>query len=67
MNSALAEEVSKPAAADEKWAQIDRSIVDQAPWLSLPTHRQVYFVSPRTGNVQVSSYWGILLGQLWIR
>ena len=66
MNKALAVQASDPAAAGEAWAGVDRSIVDQAPWLALPTPLQVYFVSTRTSNVQVSPQWGMLLSQLWI-
>ena len=66
MNKALAVQASEPAAADKDWAGVDRSIVNQAPLLSLPTQLQVYFVSTRTRNVQVNPEWGMLLGQLWI-
>jgi hypothetical protein len=66
MNKALAVQASEPAAAGEAWGGVDRSIVDRAPWLELPTPLQVYFMSSRTGNVQVSPQWGMLLSQLWI-
>jgi peptide/nickel transport system substrate-binding protein len=67
MNTARAIQVNDPAAANAAWAGVDRSIVDLAPWLQLPTPRLVYFVSARTGNVQVNPVWGLLLSQLWIR
>jgi len=35
MNKALAVQASEPAAADKDWAGVDRSIVNQAPLLSL--------------------------------
>ncbi len=67
MRRARAVQASYPAVAGEAWAGIDRSIVNLAPWVTMPTPKQVYFVSSRTGNFQVSPQWGILLGQLWIR
>lgn len=66
MKKALAVEANEPAAAGEAWAGVDRSIVDRAPWLAMPTQLQVYFVSARTSNVQVNLQWGMLLSQLWI-
>ena len=66
MRRALSEQASNPAVAGAAWAEVDRSIVNQAPWVTMPTPRQVYFVSQRIGNFQVSPQWGILLSQLWI-
>jgi peptide/nickel transport system substrate-binding protein len=67
IRTAVVLQSSDPSAAGEAWARVDRTIVDQAPWLSLPTALQVYFTSTRTGNVQVNPQWGMLLGQLWIQ
>jgi peptide/nickel transport system substrate-binding protein len=56
-----------PAAAGELWGEIDRAIVDQAPFLWLVSTSDVGFVSERVGNYQVSPQWGVLLDQLWVR
>ena len=41
-----------PAAAGALWAEIDRAIVDQAPFLWLVNPIDVEFVSERVGNYQ---------------
>ena len=56
-----------PAAAGALWAEIDRAIVDQAPYLWLVNPIAVDFVSERVGNYQCSPQWGVLLNQLWVR
>jgi peptide/nickel transport system substrate-binding protein len=64
---ALALERSNPKAANRLWAQIDREIVDQAPWLPTVNLNTVDFVSARVGNYQFHPQWGMLLDQLWVR
>ncbi len=54
-------------AAARMWAQIDRQLVDQAPWVPLYTPRTPYFVSKRVGNWQYHPYHHVLLDQLWLR
>jgi peptide/nickel transport system substrate-binding protein len=60
-------QAADPAAAGKLWAEIDRAIVDQAPYLWLVSTIDVGFVSERVGNYQVSPQWGALLDQLWVR
>jgi ABC-type transport system substrate-binding protein len=43
--AALALETSDPKAANRLWAQIDREIVDQAPWLPTVNLNTVDFLS----------------------
>jgi YVTN family beta-propeller protein len=64
---ALALERSNPKAANRLWAQIDREIVDQAPWLPTLNLNTVDFLSARVGNYQFHPQWGMLLDQLWVR
>jgi YVTN family beta-propeller protein len=64
---ALALETSDPKAANRLWAQIDRKIVDQAPWLPTVNLNTVDFVSERVGNYQFHPQWGMLLDQLWVK
>ena len=64
---ALALQASDPAAAGPLWADIDRSIVDKAPWVPTHTGKGLSFVSKRVGNYQYNPEWGILLDQLWVR
>jgi peptide/nickel transport system substrate-binding protein len=56
-----------PEASDRLWTQIDRKMVDQAPWLPLVTPKVIDFVSHRVGNYQYNPVWGMLIDQLWVR
>ena len=67
IDDALAMQVEEPSASGALWAEIDREIVDQAPYLWLVTRIAVEFVSERIGNYQFSPQWGMLLDQLWVR
>jgi YVTN family beta-propeller protein len=64
---ALALQANDPAAAGPLWADIDRSIVDKAPWVPTHTSKGLSFVSKRVGNYQYNPQWGVLLDQLWVR
>ena len=60
-------QLEDPAAAGALWADIDREIVDQAPYLWLVNPIHVAFVSERVGNYQFNPQWDSLLNQLWVR
>lgn len=60
-------QTTDPQAASELWAQIDRRIVDRAPWVPLYNTRSADFVSERVGNYQNNPQWGMLVDQLWVR
>jgi peptide/nickel transport system substrate-binding protein len=60
-------QLEDPAASGALWAEIDREIVRQAPYLWLVNGIAVAFVSERVGNYQVHHQWGGLLNQLWVR
>jgi YVTN family beta-propeller protein len=60
-------QVEDPAASGALWAEIDRAIVDQAPYLWLVNPIEVAFVSERVGNYQRGIQWGVLLNQLWVQ
>jgi peptide/nickel transport system substrate-binding protein len=60
-------QIDDPAAAGALWAEIDRAIVDQAPYVWLMNPIAVEFVSDRVGNYQYSQQWGSLLDQMWVR
>jgi YVTN family beta-propeller protein len=67
INRATQMQLDDPAAAGALWAEIDRVIVDQAPYLWLASANGIEFVSERLGNYQYSPQWGVLLNQLWVR
>ena len=60
-------QLDDPAAAGGLWAEIDRAIVDQAPYVWLVNPIAVEFVSERVGNYQYTQQWGSLLDQMWVR
>jgi len=60
-------QIDDPAAAGALWAEIDRAIVDKAPYVWLINPIAVEFVSKRVGNYQYSQEWGSLLDQMWVR
>ena len=64
---ARAAQVTDPAAATALWADIDRRLTWQAPWLFLYNNRQADFVSERVGNFQYNLQYGILLDQMWVK
>ena len=59
--------VEDEAAANVKWAQIDREMTDQAPWVTLFNPKHIDFVSKRVGNFvfSVEFYW--LVDQSWVQ
>jgi peptide/nickel transport system substrate-binding protein len=56
-----------PDGAARIWAQLDRELVDQAPWVPLFNPRWPLVVSKRVGNWQYHPYLAVLLDQLWVR
>ena len=56
-----------PEGAARMWAQVDRELVDQAPWVPLFTPRWPILTSKRVGNWQYHPYLYVLLDQLWVR
>jgi YVTN family beta-propeller protein len=60
-------QIDDPAAAGASWAEVDRVIVDQAPYVWFVNPIAVEYVSERVGNYQYSQQWGSLLDQMWVR
>ena len=66
-SQAQAAQLTDPAAARRLWAQVDRIVTDQAPWVPILSRGSTAFVSARTGNYQESPIYGPLYDQLWVR
>ena len=66
---AQATQQTDPAAARRLWAQADRVVTDQAPWVPIFNRSLgIWFVSARVRNCQESPYYtGPLLDQMWVR
>ncbi|MDP9303057.1 MAG: ABC transporter substrate-binding protein [Actinomycetota bacterium] len=58
---------TEPEGAVRMWAQLDRELVAQAPWVPLFNPRSPLLASKRVGNWQYHPYLNILLDQLWVR
>jgi peptide/nickel transport system substrate-binding protein len=52
IDRATGTQLDDPAAADVLWAEVDRAIVDEAPYVWLVNLIDVEFVSERVGNYQ---------------
>jgi peptide/nickel transport system substrate-binding protein len=66
-SQAQAAQLTDPAAARRLWAQADRIVTDQAPYVPVLNGGMAGFVSSRAGNYQASPVYGPLLDQIWIR
>jgi peptide/nickel transport system substrate-binding protein len=64
---ARALQAGAPNAAEALWAQIDREIVGQAPWVPLYNPQYLVVTSPRVGNYQFDPRLSLLIDQLWGR
>jgi len=66
-SQAQAAQLTDPAAARRLWAQVDRIVTDEAPWVPLFNYGSTVFVSSRAGDYQESPVYGPLLDQMWVR
>jgi peptide/nickel transport system substrate-binding protein len=57
---------TNPSAAYDRWAQIDRQIVDLAPWIPILNPSESVFISDHLGNYESHPQWGLLLSRLWV-
>jgi YVTN family beta-propeller protein len=67
VSQAQAAQLTDPAAARGLWAQADRIVTDQAPYVPIDNGGTAGFVSSRAGNYQASPVYGPLLDQMWVR
>jgi YVTN family beta-propeller protein len=66
-SEAQAAQLTDPATARRLWAQADRIVTDQAPYVPVYDETSAGFVSSRAGNYQTSPEYGPLLDQMWVR
>lgn len=64
---ALSSQPVDPTAASARWADIDRELTDEAPWVPLYNPRDLTVLSTRVGNYQFHPYWDLMIDQLWVR
>jgi YVTN family beta-propeller protein len=66
-SQAQAAQLTDPAAARKLWAQADRIVTDQAPYVPVFNAGFAIFVSSRVGSYQDSPVYGPLVDQMWVR
>jgi ABC-type transport system substrate-binding protein/DNA-binding SARP family transcriptional activator len=66
-SQAQAAQLTDPAAARRLWAQADRIVTDQAPYIPVLNEADAGFVSSRVGNYQESPEFGPLIDQMWVQ
>jgi len=67
MDQAGAMGLSDPAGANNTWAQVDKEVTDQAPWVAMFNPKLLDFVSARVKGFQFSPQWYFLLGQASVK
>ena len=66
MERALEVQSTDPNTAGDLWHEIDRAVLEQAPWIPIGNLRIPLLVSQRIGNVQLSPALGPLMTQMWV-
>jgi len=66
-SKAQAAQFTDPATARRLWAQVDRIVTNQAPWVPIANEALAGFVSSRVGNYQQSPGYAYMLDQMWVR
>jgi peptide/nickel transport system substrate-binding protein len=59
--------ITDPAASNKLWAQVDKEVTDQAPWVAMYNPKLIDFVSSRVKGYQFSPQWYFLLDQASIK
>jgi peptide/nickel transport system substrate-binding protein len=59
--------LTDPQASNDKWAEVDRAVADQAPWVAMFNPKNLDFVSKRVKGFQFSPQWYFLLGQASVK
>jgi peptide/nickel transport system substrate-binding protein len=59
--------VTDLAGANKEWGVIDRESVDQAPWVTLFTPKELDFVSARLKNYYFSDQFHLVFSQVWVQ
>ncbi|WP_284945754.1 ABC transporter substrate-binding protein [Acidisoma cladoniae] len=67
INKNLITAVTDPAAANKTWAEIDHDAVDDAPWATLFTPKQLDFVSKNVTNFPYSDQFKMVLSQVTVK
>lgn len=67
MQKALKLGITDQTAANKLWAQVDRDVTDQAPWVPMFNPKLTDFVSKRVGNYTFSKQYYFIVDQAWVQ
>jgi peptide/nickel transport system substrate-binding protein len=67
MDEAAATALADPDAAGELWAEVDRAVTDQAPWVAMFNPKLLDFTSDRVEGFQFHPQWGFLVAQASVK
>ena len=59
--------ITDPAAGNKIWAQVDKEVTDQAPWVSMYNPKYVDFLSNKVKGYQFSPQWYFLIDQASVK
>ena len=59
--------ITDPTAANKQWAQVDKEVTDQAPWVSMYNPKYIDFLSSRVKGYQFSPQWYFLIDQASVK
>ena len=67
MDQALTTGIANPSAANAQWANVDKLVTDQAPWVAMFNPKQLNFVSNRVKGFLWSPQWYFLMDQASVK
>jgi peptide/nickel transport system substrate-binding protein len=67
MDQAGKQGITDPAGANKLWAQVDKDVTDQAPWVSMFNPKYIDVLSSRVKGYTFSPQWYFLLGQASVK
>jgi peptide/nickel transport system substrate-binding protein len=67
MDQASTTGITDPTAANKQWAQVDKEVTDQAPWVSMYNPKYIDFLSSRVKGYQFSPQWFMLIAQTSVK
>jgi peptide/nickel transport system substrate-binding protein len=67
MDAAANQGITDPSGANAKWAQVDKEVTDQAPWVSMFNPKYVNFVSKDVKGFIFSPQWYFLIDQASVK
>jgi peptide/nickel transport system substrate-binding protein len=59
--------ITDPTSANKTWAQVDKQVTDQAPWVSMFNPKYIDVLSNRVKGYQFSPQWYFLLAQASVK